>query len=143
MLDVTWGGAFLAGLISFISPCVLPIVPPAHHQIVAFVQFTYHHRNVVRIILQITIHGYQNTAPCYVNAGRHCRCLAEVTPELDDTQGGIFACQGFGAAKGRVLAAIINEDNFIRSARVFCRLFYPLVQQLDGVFLVVQRRNDG
>jgi cytochrome c-type biogenesis protein len=28
MFDVTLGGAFLAGLISFISPCVLPIVPP-------------------------------------------------------------------------------------------------------------------
>ncbi|MEQ8357154.1 MAG: cytochrome c biogenesis protein CcdA [Kiloniellaceae bacterium] len=28
MLDVTYGGAFLAGLISFVSPCVLPIVPP-------------------------------------------------------------------------------------------------------------------
>lgn len=28
MLEVTFGGAFLAGLISFISPCVLPIVPP-------------------------------------------------------------------------------------------------------------------
>ena len=28
MFDVTWGGAFLAGLISFISPCVLPLVPP-------------------------------------------------------------------------------------------------------------------
>lgn len=28
MFDVTVGGAFLAGLISFVSPCVLPIVPP-------------------------------------------------------------------------------------------------------------------
>ena len=28
MLDVTFGGAFLAGLISFVSPCVLPLVPP-------------------------------------------------------------------------------------------------------------------
>ena len=28
MLDVTLGGAFLAGLLSFVSPCVLPIVPP-------------------------------------------------------------------------------------------------------------------
>lgn len=28
MLDVTAGGAFLAGLLSFVSPCVLPIVPP-------------------------------------------------------------------------------------------------------------------
>lgn len=28
MLDVSLGGAFLAGLLSFISPCVLPIVPP-------------------------------------------------------------------------------------------------------------------
>lgn len=28
MLDVTLGGAFLAGLISFVSPCVLPLVPP-------------------------------------------------------------------------------------------------------------------
>ncbi len=28
MLDVTFGGAFLAGLLSFVSPCVLPIVPP-------------------------------------------------------------------------------------------------------------------
>ncbi|MFZ1813536.1 MAG: cytochrome c biogenesis protein CcdA [Rhizobiaceae bacterium] len=27
-LDVTLWGAFLAGLVSFISPCVLPIVPP-------------------------------------------------------------------------------------------------------------------
>jgi cytochrome c-type biogenesis protein len=27
-MDVTLGGAFLAGLISFVSPCVLPIVPP-------------------------------------------------------------------------------------------------------------------
>lgn len=28
MLDVTFGGALLAGLLSFVSPCVLPIVPP-------------------------------------------------------------------------------------------------------------------
>jgi len=27
-LSVTWTGAFLAGLISFVSPCVLPLVPP-------------------------------------------------------------------------------------------------------------------
>jgi cytochrome c-type biogenesis protein len=28
MLDVSMWGAFLAGLLSFVSPCVLPIVPP-------------------------------------------------------------------------------------------------------------------
>ncbi|MCG6859615.1 MAG: cytochrome c biogenesis protein CcdA [Salaquimonas sp.] len=28
MLDVGFGGAFIAGLLSFVSPCVLPIVPP-------------------------------------------------------------------------------------------------------------------
>lgn len=28
MIDLTLGGIFLAGLISFISPCVLPLVPP-------------------------------------------------------------------------------------------------------------------
>lgn len=28
MLDVTFAGALLAGLLSFVSPCVLPIVPP-------------------------------------------------------------------------------------------------------------------
>jgi cytochrome c-type biogenesis protein len=28
MLDVTVGGAILAGLLSFLSPCVLPLVPP-------------------------------------------------------------------------------------------------------------------
>lgn len=28
MLDVSLGAAFIAGLISFVSPCVLPIVPP-------------------------------------------------------------------------------------------------------------------
>jgi cytochrome c-type biogenesis protein len=27
-LEVTLGGAFLAGLLSFVSPCVLPLVPP-------------------------------------------------------------------------------------------------------------------
>lgn len=27
-MDVTWWGALLAGVISFISPCVLPLVPP-------------------------------------------------------------------------------------------------------------------
>ncbi len=27
-MDVTWGGALLAGIISFVSPCVLPLVPP-------------------------------------------------------------------------------------------------------------------
>ena len=27
-LDVTAGGAFVAGLLSFASPCVLPLVPP-------------------------------------------------------------------------------------------------------------------
>ena len=26
--DVTFGGAFIAGLLSFVSPCVLPLVPP-------------------------------------------------------------------------------------------------------------------
>ena len=28
MLDVGFGAALLAGLLSFVSPCVLPIVPP-------------------------------------------------------------------------------------------------------------------
>lgn len=28
MLEVSFGAAFLAGLLSFVSPCVLPIVPP-------------------------------------------------------------------------------------------------------------------
>ncbi|MES0880549.1 cytochrome c biogenesis CcdA family protein [Roseibium sp. SCP14] len=28
MLDISLGAAFLAGLLSFVSPCVLPIVPP-------------------------------------------------------------------------------------------------------------------
>lgn len=28
MFEVTYGAAFLAGLLSFVSPCVLPIVPP-------------------------------------------------------------------------------------------------------------------
>src|SRR5512139_2926196 len=27
-LDVTLGAAFLAGLLSFLSPCILPLVPP-------------------------------------------------------------------------------------------------------------------
>ncbi len=27
-IDVTWGGALIGGLISFVSPCVLPLVPP-------------------------------------------------------------------------------------------------------------------
>src|SRR5690554_576801 len=27
-IDVTYGGAVLAGLISFLSPCVCPLVPP-------------------------------------------------------------------------------------------------------------------
>lgn len=27
-LDVGYGGAFLAGLVSFLSPCILPLVPP-------------------------------------------------------------------------------------------------------------------
>ena len=26
--DVSFGGAFIAGLLSFLSPCVLPLVPP-------------------------------------------------------------------------------------------------------------------
>ena len=27
-MDVSYGGSFLAGLLSFLSPCVLPLVPP-------------------------------------------------------------------------------------------------------------------
>ncbi|MEL6623154.1 MAG: cytochrome c biogenesis protein CcdA, partial [Pseudomonadota bacterium] len=27
-LDVSFAGAFIAGLLSFLSPCVLPLVPP-------------------------------------------------------------------------------------------------------------------
>lgn len=42
MLDVSFGGAFLAGLISFLSPCVLPIVPPylAYLAGISFTQLT-------------------------------------------------------------------------------------------------------
>ena len=28
MMDISIGAAFLAGILSFVSPCVLPIVPP-------------------------------------------------------------------------------------------------------------------
>jgi len=28
LIDLTWGGVFAAGLLSFVSPCVLPLVPP-------------------------------------------------------------------------------------------------------------------
>lgn len=43
MLDVSFGGAFLAGLISFLSPCVLPIVPPylAYLAGISFSQLTH------------------------------------------------------------------------------------------------------
>jgi len=27
-MDITYGGAFIAGILSFLSPCVLPLVPP-------------------------------------------------------------------------------------------------------------------
>jgi cytochrome c-type biogenesis protein len=27
-IDITHGGALLGGLVSFLSPCVLPLVPP-------------------------------------------------------------------------------------------------------------------
>ena len=27
-IDVTHGGALIAGVLSFVSPCVLPLVPP-------------------------------------------------------------------------------------------------------------------
>ena len=27
-MDITYGGAFIAGILSFLSPCMLPLVPP-------------------------------------------------------------------------------------------------------------------
>ena len=34
MSDVSFLGAFLAGLVSFLSPCVLPLVPGLHFHVV-------------------------------------------------------------------------------------------------------------
>ena len=116
---------------------------PAAHNVVALINFFDEGRNVVRIVLQIAVHGDDVLALGMVETGRQSRGLAEVPAQLHHhdaaVDGGDFPQQ----VEGLIAAAIVDEDQLEAFARRFHHGRQTVIEFGDALLLIVKRNNNG
>ena len=95
------------------APRVTPGALPARDEVErAVFERLQQARNLVGIVLEVTIHRDENSAPRVIHAGREGRRLAEVPAQPDEPHPGItlvLAANGIGGAVGR---AVVDEHEF-------------------------------
>ena len=77
-----------------------------------------------------------------VDAGLECRCLAEVSSELDDANLWIRLHDRGQALEGPIGAAIVDVDDLAAPAEPFDGGAKALVEQRQGLLLVEERDHD-
>src|SRR5258708_32999547 len=63
------------------EPVIASSVAPAADQVIAFLDFLEKARNLLRIVLQIPIHGNNHFAARKIESRLQCRRLAEIAPQ--------------------------------------------------------------
>jgi len=77
---------------------VLPLFPPAVHQVVSFVDLGQQHLDIGRIVLQVAVHRHNHVARGELQAGLHGCRLAVIAAKTDDLHASVRGRQRRGQA---------------------------------------------
>ena len=122
---------------------VLPVLAPAGHQVVRFVeQLVDQQRDVPRVVLQVAVHGDDDIATRRVDTRLHGRRLPEIAqqakhPDVRAHRGGMRLQRGAGA----VAAAVVDDDQLPGVRIRGQRSMHRVDQRLRVVDLVVHRHH--
>src|SRR5215472_17587339 len=119
---------------------VLPLLPPARDEIVAFIQFGQELRNIGRIILEIAIHGDEDISLGKTNPGHESRRLTSIAAQLDEAQ---LRLRQLPDNLSRLIgAAVVDNNDLVRKAETFQTAKENRQKLLEVMRLVENGQND-
>ena len=142
---------------------ILPVLPPATNQVIAFVKLPKHARNINRIILQITVHTDDILAAGIFKPCRHRRRLPCILLKPENPQNTAlgncayrvrftrcrilearaqFLVQCRKHREGRVSATIIYEQHLVGYVDFLAHRLNFFKQRTNVLFFVVNRHNN-
>jgi hypothetical protein len=110
---------------------VLALHTPTGDEVVVLLERVDEHRNVARIVLEVTVHRDEILTASVRHAGGHGGCLAGVARKHHEPHTRIAAGDRSGGGDRAVAAAIVDE-HFVRRG----------AEPRDVVLLVVERNDD-
>jgi len=121
---------------------VLPVLAPTAHELVAVASRLQHHADIVRVVLEITIHGHHVAAARDFESRRHGGRLPGVVSQPDQHDVAARCRQRHEFLPGTIGAAVVDIHDFPRDAELRTRRFHAAVKVLDALLLVVEGNYD-
>src|SRR5882757_4512886 len=119
------------------------MLAPAADDVVTLFELGEEVGDLLRIVLEIAVHGEDEVALGVVEAGGEGGGLAEVAAELDDENAAVYGGDLFKQAVGPVAGTIVDEDQFEGLADLLHYRFETVVEGGDVLFFVMERNDDG
>jgi len=116
---------------------------PAAHNVVAFVNFFDERRNIVRVVLQVAVHGDDVLALGMIEAGRQRRGLAEIPAQFYHNDAAVDGGYFLQQVEGLIAAAIVDKHQLEGIARRFHHGLQPVIKLGDALLLIVKWNNNG
>ena len=116
---------------------------PTGYHLIPFLHFIQEARNVIRIILQISIHHNDDLSPSLGEAGAHGCALPEVLPEDNYPHSAVSPLQFPEPFQAFIRAAIIHEEDLMGLFQPCQSLLKLAVKGKNILLLVVDGKNDG
>ncbi len=121
---------------------VLAIESPANDDVVALVDLREEVHDVLRIILQIAVHGDEHLAAGLLDARCHRGCLPVVPPEIHDAYPRVCTRNLDGAVQRAVVAAIVDQHDLEGDCQRLDGSNDRRMHAADVLFLVIERNDD-
>ena len=112
---------------------VLPVLAPAAHDVVALVDLRQQPRDVVRVVLQVAVHGDDDVAAAVVDPGLDCRRLAEVAAKRDHAHAAI--ADGEAGRAARLLPSRLPSSMYTTSKEKSSASRTPMSSSCRGAML--------
>ena len=122
---------------------VVALLLVAGYEVVAV--FRYHaveFGNLVGRVLQVGVHGNDDTAPGGLETAEEGGRLAVVAPKLDAVHTGVVGCKTAYHLPRIIRTAVVDKDYFVGKFMLAHHAFYPGVEFGQALGLVVEGHDD-
>src|ERR1039457_3549435 len=114
------------------------LLAPSAHDVVPLAQLLQEQGNVMRIVLQIAVHGNHILAFGVVEARGQRRSLPEVAAQLHYNHAAVHRCDLLQHPERMIAAAIVHEYQLERFARGFHHHLEPIIELGYVLFFVMK-----
>ncbi len=118
-------------------------VAPAADQVITFLDFLEKARNLLRIVLQIPIHGNNHFAARKIESRLQRWGLAEIAPQPHQIHPAIMLVNVGKHLERIIAAAVVDKNQLIAFADRVHHLCDFHVQRWNVLLLVIERDDDG